>query len=320
MNKEKRHAALAPYLRDILEADDSVAIVAENRLTMGQSRAMFVLDLEYAKDGAAIQRKVVVRVEQWGHLGSDSENEVNIMRALHALDYPVAEILGYETSSDLLEQPFFVMGFVPGVSTFSEDTADEYIAALHRLHSIDATSDAFDFLETPGAPHGAALQQVERWYDTYRSHIVGESSPLVEEATQWLRNNAPENERVTLVHGDPGPGNYLYDDGHVTAVVDWEFIHKGDPYDDWAYLIAMRGVAYLQEDDWIARIEKITGSKIDRQRLEYWKAVNFLMGVGIDQTSHRIYADHQNPAPNLLAIATGVHLSALRRLCNAIFL
>jgi len=148
---------------------------------------------------------------------------------------------------------------------------------------------------------------------------VGEPSPLVEEATQWLRNNAPENDRVTLVHGDPGPGNYLYHDGHITAVVDWEFIHLGDPYDDWAYLIAMRGVAYLQEDDWIARIEKITGSEIDRPRLEYWKAVNFLMGVGIDQTSHRIYADHKNPAPNLLAIATGVHLSALRRLCDAIF-
>jgi hypothetical protein len=38
----------------------------------------------------------------------------------------------------------------------------------------------------------------------------------------------------------------------------------------------------------------------------------------VDQTAHRIYVDGQVQAPNLLAIGTGVHLSALKRLCDAV--
>lgn len=120
------------------------------------------------------------------------------------------------------------------------------------------------------------------------------------------------------MHGDPGPGNYLHVEGKLTAVVDWEFTHLGDPDEDWAYLIAMRGAPYLSEPEWLDRIKRIVGVEIDAERLRYWKAVNFLKGVCIDQTSHRIYANRLNPAPNLLAIGTGVHLGALKRLCDAV--
>lgn len=319
MNREERHTALAAYLPGVLNVAGPVHISGGQRLAMGQSRAMYVFDLAYDGEQGPVQRKVVTRIEQFGHLGTDSSNEVGIMRALYAEGYPVANVLAYEESNDVLGQPFFIMDYVPGVSTFSETTVDEYIASMHRLHSIDTTTGKFDFLVRPDAPREAALQQVERWYETYRTHIVGEPSPLLEEATQWLRNRAPENGKITLVHGDPGPGNYLHDEDRVTAVVDWEFIHLGDPYDDWAYLIWMRGAPYLSEAEWIERIQKIAEYELDLERLHYWKAVNFLMGVCIDQTSHRIYVDQQNPAPNLLAIATGVHLGALKMLCNTIF-
>lgn len=39
-----------------------------------------------------------------------------------------------------------------------------------------------------------------------------------------------------LVHGDFGPNNVLLDDAlQVTAVLDWEFAHLGDPIDDLAW-------------------------------------------------------------------------------------
>jgi aminoglycoside phosphotransferase (APT) family kinase protein len=314
----ERRKALATYLAQVLEAQGSVDILGERRIAMGQSRAMYVLDLEYVGQEGPVQRTVVARVEQWGHLGSDSRDEVRTMQTLHGLGYPVARVLAYEPSSDVLGQPFFVMEFVLGTSVFHPDTTDEYIRTLDRLHRMDTNTGDFDYLERPRSPRESALLQVERWYEIYRSSIVGEPSPLLEEATQWLRNNAPATERVTLVHGDPGPGNYLHIDGKLSAVVDWEFTHLGDPDEDWAYLIAMRGAAYLSEPEWLDRIKRIVGVEIDAERLRYWKAVNFLKGVCIDQTSHRIYANRLNPAPNLLAIGTGVHLGALKRLCDAV--
>jgi Ser/Thr protein kinase RdoA (MazF antagonist) len=41
----------------------------------------------------------------------------------------------------------------------------------------------------------------------------------------------------TLIHGDFGPNNLLLDPEsyEVTAVVDWEFAHLGDPIDDLAW-------------------------------------------------------------------------------------
>ena len=35
-----------------------------------------------------------------------------------------------------------------------------------------------------------------------------------------------------LVQGDTGPGNFVFENGKVTGIVDWEFAHLGDPMDD----------------------------------------------------------------------------------------
>jgi aminoglycoside phosphotransferase (APT) family kinase protein len=308
--------ALAVYLVDALGASGPVEILDEGRIAMGQSRAMHVLDLRYPGPQGPVERKVVLRVEQWGLLGTDSRDEVCIMRALHQSGFPVARILAYEPSTEVLEQPFFVMEFVAGTSVFDLATTDDYVVELGRLHRLD--THPYDFLDQPQSAQDSALLQVERWYGTYRSCLVEEPSPLVEEAAQWLRNHAPATDRVALVHGDPGPGNYMHAEGRITALVDWEFTHLGDPDEDWAYLIAMRGAAYLSETEWLERIERLTGHTLGRERLRYFKALNFLKGVAVDQTAHRLYVDRRVPAPNLLAIGTGVHLSALKRLCEAV--
>ena len=48
-------------------------------------------------------------------------------------------------------------------------------------------------------------------------------------------------ERVGIVHGDPGPGNFVHDGRQVLAFTDWEFSHLGDPTEDWSFLLSMRG-------------------------------------------------------------------------------
>jgi aminoglycoside phosphotransferase (APT) family kinase protein len=280
---------------------------------------MYRVELEPADAAGenADRRIVIVRVEQWGLLGSDSSDEVLAMQGLHAAGYPVARAVAYDPTTELLSQPFFVMEFVEGTSEYTPESLKDYVVILDRLHRMDPEQVGLGSLERPKGPRDAALLQVERWYEVYRSRLVGEPSPLVEEAAQWLRNRAPESERIGIVHGDPGIGNYLHRDGRVTAVVDWEFVHIGDPDEDWAYLISMRGMGVMTDDEWVAYIEDTVGVRLDRERLHYWQALNFLKAVCIDYTALSLYVEGVNPAPNMLAIGTSVHMAALQRLSKA---
>ncbi len=313
MISEDQTSKLEAYLGDVLE--ERCKLVRADRMSMGQSRAMYIAELECERSG---RRKIVIRVEQWGLLGSDSRDEVRVMRALHAGGFPVAGVLAYEPSPEILGQPFFVMEFVEGTSVFTRESLDPYVEALARLHSLDFAALGIDFFEVPSGPRDSALLQVERWYDVYRRGLAGEPSPLVEEAAQWLRNNAPETARPCLVHADPGPGNYLHEDGELRALVDWEFTHLGDPEEDWAYLIAMRGVGVMDEDAWVAYLAETVGVELDRERLAYWIALNCYKGACIDQTALGIFVRREYLAPNLLAIGTCIHLSALKRLANTV--
>lgn len=311
MISERQQARLEAYLAEQL--GEPVAIARAERMSMGQSRAMYVLEM-----ASGSRAKLVLRVEQWGLLGSDSRDEVAVMRALHAGGYPVAEVLAYETSNEILGQPFFVMDFVEGTSVFRPESLAPYVDALARLHQLDPDELGIDFFEGPSGSRDAALQQVERWYDVYRSGLAGEPSPLVEEAAQWLRNHAPETQRISVVHGDPGPGNYLHQDGALRALVDWEFTHLGDAEEDWAYLICLRGAGVMDQDAWVAYLADQVGVKLDRQRLRYWIALNLFKGACIDQTALGIFVREQSRAPNVLAIGTCVHLAALKQLADAV--
>jgi hypothetical protein len=79
---------------------------------------------------------------------------------------------------------------------------------------------------------------------------------------------------VVLVQGDTGPGNFMYDDGRVVAVLDWEIAHLGDPYDDLAWIC----VRDLQErfthlPDRFAQYAAAFDSELDVDRLRYFRVL-----------------------------------------------
>jgi len=41
---------------------------------------------------------------------------------------------------------------------------------------------------------------------------------------------------TVLVQGDTGPGQFLFDNGHITGVIDWELAKFGDPMYDLAWV------------------------------------------------------------------------------------
>ena len=97
--------------------------------------------------------------------------------------------------------------------------------------------------------------------------------PLLRLSADWLARNVPDYDGpVVLVQGDTGPGNFMYADGKVTAVVDWELAHWGDPMDDIAWL-SLRTVqdTFTYLPDRLAEYAALSGVAIDEARVWYYR-------------------------------------------------
>jgi hypothetical protein len=103
----------------------------------------------------------------------------------------------------------------------------------------------------------------------------GTPDPALVFSQRWLRRNVPSYDGpLVLVQGDTGPGNFMYADGQVTAVVDWELAHLGDPMDDIAWL----SLRATQEPfgDFPTRLreyEALSGARVDEARVRYYQVM-----------------------------------------------
>lgn len=150
---------------------------------------------------------------------------------------------------------------------------DSLIDALAELHGVDASSD-FEALDPPPDATQAATHNLNLWAGIYRTRVKRDN-PLAEFATQWLAKHAPKDaQKLTVCHGDVGPGNFMHDGRRVTALLDWEFVHVGDPMDDLGWL-AFRG-HHLNEDvgDFDAQLQRWqdrTGLEVSGKRIAYYR-------------------------------------------------
>jgi aminoglycoside phosphotransferase (APT) family kinase protein len=146
--------------------------------------------------------------------------------------------------------------------------ADDFIRALAKLHAIPLSD-----VKLPGYAGGRIADCVRTELDIWRSMYeeTDRIDPLIDLALAWLYDNIPDPEgSPVFVHGDAGPGNFLFESGHMTALLDWELAHAGDPMEDLAWF-SMRDVME-PVSDFPARIreyERASGASIDVQRILY---------------------------------------------------
>jgi aminoglycoside phosphotransferase (APT) family kinase protein len=112
------------------------------------------------------------------------------------------------------------------VRRMSEALVDELVA----IHQVDVSTlgflgDGRDFVD----------RELAFWSDEMRRVQRG-SLPALEELLARLEVTRPAaGPPVTLVHGDPKPGNFAFVGDELTAAFDWELASLGDPMADVAY-------------------------------------------------------------------------------------
>ena len=165
--------------------------------------------------------------------------EATVYLALQDSPVPVPRVLGvHPVHQAMLSERVVGENWFSRIADQSEreSTARDFMTKLAALHALDATAldlPAFPSVESVADAVKAELDEWER----VLAERGGHPDPALIFSLRWLRRNIPDYDGPpVLVQGDTGPGNFMYVDGRVVAVVDWELAHLGDPMDDIAWL------------------------------------------------------------------------------------
>ena len=144
---------------------------------------------------------------------------------------------------------------------------------LARVHAV-ALDGLPPLARKQAADHIAGLR--------HQLDAMGYAQPVFELALSWLDRRKPAPAaRPVLVHGDYRTGNYLADESGVTAILDWEGAHLGDPAEDLGWLCVKSwrfgavdkpaGGFGSREELWAA-YERAGGQQVDPARAHWWEA------------------------------------------------
>ncbi len=219
-----QHAELEAGLGRVLGAS---RVESLRRLTGGASRETW----RFQADGNdfVLQR---VRPGRPDGLGC----EPAVLSAAFAAGVPVPEVVVDGSKSTDLELPFMIVRAVEGETIARKILRDDEFAhartvlasqlgtAAAKLHSIDHS-------QISGLATSDQLTMYRKVLDD-----LGEPHPVFEIAFRWLEKNRPLSEVACLVHGDYRLGNVMVNAEGLTAILDWELAHVGDPVEDLAWL------------------------------------------------------------------------------------
>ncbi|MFK7898448.1 MAG: phosphotransferase family protein [Myxococcota bacterium] len=203
-----------------------------------------------------------------------TEREAKILKVLHEQGVPVPEVLGYHEDPQAA-----LLAHVPGEDNFNNVTdpaeraaiLDHFFEILAELHSVDISHFEKAGITLPKTPEEVALNDLDVWQSTYEEGVK-EPIPLLTFACQWLRRNVPrKNVSPVLCQGDTGPGNLLFHEGKVSALVDFEMAHLSDPMTDIACIRSRDLYTPLGDfSKWLDRYSELSGREIDFETLLFY--------------------------------------------------
>lgn len=276
--------ALESYLAKAL-ARPGLRVTSLHRIPGGASRATWSVDAAW---GDRTQGLIVRMDPDSSLLESNREVEYALYRAFSHVDgVPVPAPILSEDDPGPLGHTFFLMERVEGRSETSipEDVRDAIAEQKMRILGAISTADwrtlgIGDVLEAP-RPQDCWSRELDMWTGVLDRNDLG-PMPITRAAIRHLRRDPPPPPAgVTVVHADYRTGNFLYDGGRITAILDWEMAHLGDPHEDlawtltrnWRWNSARPDLAggLLTREDAIKRWEAASGLEIDEKALRWWE-------------------------------------------------
>ncbi len=186
--------------------------------------------------------------------------EHELIEAIRAnTSVPVARSYGAEMDPSVFGEAAMIIERAPGNGLTSdlfnggrdEDQVDDVCGhlceALVALHQADiATIDPNESLSDPRnvgvdvSSWDAYMDSTLEYYISAYDEVSYDPAVMVLlDSFLTLRRTKPRPLPLVPVHGDFNPANFLYADGKVTALIDWENSRVGDPREDLGWMMMM---------------------------------------------------------------------------------
>jgi aminoglycoside phosphotransferase (APT) family kinase protein len=257
------------------------------QLSGGASQETYCLSVEL-NEGAtkfALRRAPAGRDQNENNERPGISGEISLIRAAHSARVPVPEIILDLNPEDGLGEGF-IMRWLDGDTLGSRIVRADHLAkirpelayqcgqALARIHNIDVHATQLDTFLQRVSPE----ESVNTMWETYKA--LSTPQPMIDYTARWLLQNLPDDSRTALVHSDFRNGNLMIDTQGVSAVLDWELAHIGDPMRDLGWICtnswrfgntALAVGGFGERQDLYRGYEDECGIQIDDLHVKFWE-------------------------------------------------
>ena len=249
--------------------------------------ALFTKDTK----GAASESLVMRRDLPQPFMNRPVVNEFPLLQKVYREGVRVAEPCWIEADARYVGGAFMVSRQVSGSSNPGEwqahpgaakSVAADLAELLAKLHGLDLAQLGYG-ADVTGKSAGQGVADEVAWWAARYAEWRQRSNPLLDIPLAWLQQNVPQHlfeMPARVVHGDVGFHNLMVDQGKVTALLDWEFWHFGDPNEDLAFArMFMNQVGAW--DEFIARYRACGGIEFSAECERYfnvWTSVRNAIG------------------------------------------
>ncbi|MBU6267440.1 MAG: phosphotransferase family protein [Sphingomonadales bacterium] len=316
---------IAEFIAHRLPVARDVAVDRLSRIHGGSSQETFRFRACWWMDGRAEEHALILRrAPVSGLVRAERDIEWVVYSALAGRGVPVPRAHWYEDDPRWLDRPFFIMDCASGkpgqfTSTEPYDGLDATVAGhfwrhLGTLAALDHRALGLEGMRNGTVSGEFWARELDHWEAILDA---GEAviEPVVRGAMRWLRRNRPpEPVKPAIVHGDYRSGNFLFvPDGSISAVLDWEMAHVGDPLEDIAW--ALNGMwtmeRHLPQAESLAIWEAASGMAIDAQALDWWRLFVTVKACGIWTTAEASFQD--GTSRETIIALTGLRANSFHR-------
>ncbi len=260
-------------------------------LTGGVSAQVTALEIE--RDDGHTQKMIV---RQHGeadrkrnpHVAAD---EFALLQLLHSNGVLTPRPYYLDQSGEIFSTPYIVIEYIEGKTEFAPSNLPDFIhqfaTHLSGIHQLDCSKLEVSFLPKIEQKYIEKLRARPTDMDEFLDE--GHIRDALEAVWPFSQRNPP-----VVLHGDFWPGNILWKDGQLVAIIDWEDAALGDPLADvansrleilWAFGIDAMG-SFTQQYQ--------STTIIDFTNLPYWDLCAALWPIdqiaqwGLDEATERI--------------------------------
>jgi aminoglycoside phosphotransferase (APT) family kinase protein len=229
----------------------SDVVLADVKFPEASGESSVTLILDATIDGA--QHKYVFRMAPPHSEVFDSHDiglQYRLLEIMAEAGVPVPGLVGYEPNAALVGSDFYVMNFTDGqipvdsppysfgswVTELDDSQRSTMwrngLQVLAQVHKVDISRYALPELPRAAAGQSVIQHEIDKFDQMMTPETAEALPPVVLEALDYLKANAPQHGELRLCWGDSRVGNMIWQDLAPVAVIDWEMANLGDPLQD----------------------------------------------------------------------------------------